>query len=116
MNQRNFPILPWGSRTFMMGIINVTADSFSGDGLLGQKDLISAAVTRAKAFLDDGADILDVGGESTRPGSEPIDEEEELSRVIPVIQAILDAFPEAVISVTPTSPRCGSIGSGVQAD
>lgn len=78
----------WGSRTYVMGIVNVTPDSFSGDGLLREEEWVAAAVTQAQAFVMAGADILDVGGESTRPGSTPITEEEELQRVLPTIQAI----------------------------
>jgi dihydropteroate synthase len=89
-----------------MGILNVTPDSFSGDGLLSplpvresRGDGVSLAVEQATEFLSDGADILDVGGESTRPGSQPVGAEEELERVIPVIEAIAKNFPEALISI-----------------
>lgn len=99
MNTINHPPLPWGTRTFIMGIINVTPDSFSGDGLVQREDPVDSAVARAAQFLREGADILDVGGESTRPGSAPVSEEEELERVIPTIQAIHKAFPDALISV-----------------
>ncbi len=78
----------WGERTYVMGIINVTPDSFSGDGLISQGDVIDAALQQARNFIADGVDILDVGGESTRPGSQIISPEEEMSRVLPVIQAI----------------------------
>lgn len=82
----------WGSRTFVMGIVNVTPDSFSGDGLLGATRSLAygvcAATEQALQFVEDGADILDVGGESTRPGSTSLGTEEELARVIPVIEAI----------------------------
>jgi dihydropteroate synthase len=100
----------WGSRTYVMGILNVTPDSFSGDGILalpkstgtvgsGAKDEVEAAVEQAKEFLSNGADILDVGGESTRPGSQPVSVEDEIERVVPVIQAIAKEFPDALISV-----------------
>jgi dihydropteroate synthase len=99
MNENlQFP-LPWGSRTFIMGILNVTPDSFSGDGLIRQNDVIDAAVRQAELFLRGGADILDVGGESTRPGSQPVSEEEEIDRVVPVIEAITRVFPEVRISI-----------------
>ena len=91
--------LPWGTRTFIMGIINVTPNSFSGDGVMQHDNSLDAAVKQAALFLRNGADILDVGGESTRPGSEPVNEKEELARVIPVIEAITNAFPEVRISV-----------------
>ena len=96
----------WGSRTYVMGILNVTPDSFSGDGLLspppvrdGNGDGVQLAVEQAKEFLSYGADVLDVGGESTRPGSQPVNTEEELERVLPVIEAIAENFPEALISI-----------------
>ena len=76
----------WGSRTYVMGILNVTPDSFSGDGIIAKGDVVKAAVEQAREFILYGADILDVGGESTRPGSEPVNAEEEMERVIPVIE------------------------------
>lgn len=112
----------WGSRTYVMGILNVTPDSFSGDGLLsappasppaakitnGQENTgrsgreaagVEAALEQARRFVEAGADILDVGGESTRPGSAPVEVEEERRRVIPVIQALAQAMPDTPISV-----------------
>jgi len=74
----------WGSRVYVMGIVNVTPDSFSGDGALDA----DAAVRRARRMIDDGADLIDVGGESTRPGHEPISAEEELRRVLPVLSRL----------------------------
>lgn len=70
-----------------MGIINVTPDSFSGDGLLGE-DAVAAAVAQAVQFAGEGADIVDIGGESTRPGSVPVTDDVELERVLPVIRAV----------------------------
>ena len=93
------PPFPWGTRTYIMGIINVTPDSFSGDGLLRKADRIEAALQQAGQFLESGADVLDVGGESTRPGAMPVSEKEEADRVIPVIEALIQAFPDAIISV-----------------
>ena len=78
----------WGSRTYVMGIINVTPDSFSGDGLRQSEDPVEAALDQARAFAAAGADILDIGGESTRPGSEPVGALEESARVLPVVEAI----------------------------
>ncbi len=78
----------WGLRTYIMGILNITPDSFSGDGLNIGDNSIEAAVTQAKYFIEKGADILDIGGESTRPGSESVGGEEEIKRVIPIIEAI----------------------------
>ena len=89
----------WGSRTYVMGILNITPDSFSGDGILPKGDVIQNAVDQAGQFLDTGADILDVGGESTRPGSQPVSADEELERVIPVIQALKRNFPDVLISI-----------------
>lgn len=78
----------WGKKTYVMGILNVTPDSFSGDGVLGREDVVATAVAQAQQFAADGADIIDIGGESTRPGSTSITEAEELVRVIPVIEAV----------------------------
>jgi len=74
----------WGKRTLLMGIVNVSPDSFAGDGICSP----SAALEQALRMVDEGADIIDVGGESTRPGSEPIPLQEELSRVVPAVRAI----------------------------
>ncbi len=76
----------WGSRTYVMGVLNITRDSFSGDGLA---DNVEAAVEQGRRFEAEGADILDVGGESTRPGFEPISVEEEISHVVPVIRGLV---------------------------
>ncbi len=75
----------WGERTYVMGILNVTPDSFSGDGVGTDRD---AAVRQAVRMCEDGADLIDVGGESTRPGAEEIDAEEELRRTIPVVERL----------------------------
>ena len=92
----------WGTRTFVMGIINVTPDSFSGDGLLRDGEPTAHAVAVARRMVADGADILDVGGESTRPGHEAVTPLEEQRRVIPVIAAIRLAMPDVPISVDTT--------------
>ena len=76
----------WGSRTYLMGVVNVTPDSFSGDGIAGDP---SAAADLAERMTADGADIIDVGGESTRPGAAPVGADEELRRVLPAIEAIV---------------------------
>ena len=91
--------LNWGSRTYVMGILNITPDSFSGDGMIAKGDAVQLAVEQAGDFLANGADILDVGGESTRPGSQPVDADDEMERVIPVIKALARDFPGALISV-----------------
>ena len=74
----------WGQRTYVMGVINVSPDSFSGDGLAD----VEGAVSRAKQLASDGADIIDIGGESTRPGSTPVSSDEETLRVIPVVEKL----------------------------
>src|SRR4028118_425354 len=74
-----------GRKTLVMGIVNVTPDSFSGDGRLGMQ-----AVERALRMVEDGADILDIGGESTRPGAMPVSTSEELQRVLPIIEALAE--------------------------
>ncbi len=78
----------WGSQTYVMGIINVTPDSFSGDGLLHDDDWIEQAVAQGIRFAQEGAHMLDVGGESTRPGAESVKTDDELGRVVPVIRAL----------------------------
>jgi dihydropteroate synthase len=80
---------PWGKQTYIMGIINVTPDSFSGDGLLKQKDAVGKALEQARRFITAGAHILDIGAESTRPGAEPVGQGEELERLLPVIHALV---------------------------
>ena len=75
----------WGERTYIMGVINVSPDSFSGDGLAD----VDAAVAQGRRFVDEGADILDVGGQSTRPGFEELTVEEEAARVVPVIERLV---------------------------
>ena len=95
----------WGTRTFVMGIVNVTPDSFSGDGLLAAdpaSDPVAAAVEVARRMVDEGADILDVGGESTRPGHAPVTAGDELARVVPVVKAIRAALPDCPISIDTT--------------
>lgn len=91
--------LPFGSRTFIMGILNVTPDSFSGDGLLNTTDLLQAARQQALEFVAAGADILDIGGESTRPGSQPVSADEEISRVLPVIEMLASLDLDVILSV-----------------
>lgn len=83
----------WGARTYVMGIINITPDSFSADGLAGPgANVTEAALAQAQRFAEEGADILDIGGESTRPGARPVEPAEELRRVVPVIAAIARAI------------------------
>jgi dihydropteroate synthase len=92
-------MLSWGSQTYVMGVLNITPDSFSGDGIMNNSDAVDAAVEQARRFLSDGADILDIGGESTRPGSTPLESQEELDRVMPVIQALVAQFPGVLMSI-----------------
>ncbi|MCD6391354.1 MAG: dihydropteroate synthase [Dehalococcoidia bacterium] len=77
-------VFHWGRRTYVMGVVNVSPDSFSGDGLADAEE----AVARAKRLVSEGADIIDIGGESTRPGATPLSPDEELRRVIPVVEKL----------------------------
>lgn len=89
-------VFPLGERTLIMGIVNVTPDSFSDGGMFaGPGD----AVKHGLQLIADGADILDVGGESTRPGADPVEVDEEIARVAPVIEGIHAEAPDAVVSV-----------------
>jgi dihydropteroate synthase len=93
-------LFDWGKKTYVMGIVNVTPDSFSGDGVLGTAlNPIEKSLEQAREFLVDGVDMIDIGGESTRPGSKFVDPQEELTRVVPVVKAMANEFPQAVISV-----------------
>ncbi len=96
--------LEWGQKTHVMGILNITPDSFSGDGLiesnLSQEAIIERALAQAQAFVAEGVTMLDVGGESTRPHAAPVPVEQEIARVIPVIQALAASLPgEMIISI-----------------
>lgn len=92
---------PWGTRTYVMGIINVTPDSFSGDGVATSSDqaVTERVVAQVRQFVSDGADILDIGGESTRPGSRPVTAVEEMARIVPAIKTIRADMSDVVISV-----------------
>lgn len=85
-----------------MGILNATPDSFS-DG--GQFLAVEDAVSRAAEMLSAGASIIDIGGESTRPGAAPVDAETEMNRVLPVVEALVDRFPDALLSVDTYKPE-----------
>ena len=91
--------LVWGKKTYVMGIINLTPDSFSGDGVLVSGDPIQQALAQAEEFIRDGADILDLGAESSRPGAQPVTAEEELDRLLPVLSEIKARGLPALISV-----------------
>jgi dihydropteroate synthase len=91
----------WGARTYLMGILNATPDSFSGDGREAPGDAIEAGLAQLAA----GADLLDVGAESTRPGHAPISSDEELRRLLPVVRGLRERAPGAVISVDTFKPE-----------
>ena len=99
-----------GSDPVLVGVLNVTPDSFSdgGDFLEPEK-----AASRAATMLDEGAQIIDVGGESTRPGSDPVPPEEEVRRVVPVIRAILTERPSAIVSID--TYRAATAGDALEA-
>jgi dihydropteroate synthase len=104
--------LRWGARTYVVGIVNVTPDSFSGDGL----EDASRATARANLQWSAGADLLDVGGESTRPGHQPVDEAIEIARVVPVIRAVRAQLPAAPISVDTYKPAVARAARDAGAD
>ena len=88
----------WGSKTYVMGIINVTPDSFSGDGLLKERNIKENALRYADLCVKNHVDIIDVGGESTRPGADTVSANEEIERIVPVIESITDNF-DVLVSV-----------------
>jgi dihydroneopterin aldolase/2-amino-4-hydroxy-6-hydroxymethyldihydropteridine diphosphokinase/dihydropteroate synthase/2-amino-4-hydroxy-6-hydroxymethyldihydropteridine diphosphokinase/dihydropteroate synthase len=90
-------LLRWGSRTYVMGILNCTPDSFSDGGRFNGS--VKRAVAHAKLMIDAGVDIIDVGGESTRPNATPVAEDEELARTVPVVKALVHAFPTVALSI-----------------
>ena len=106
-------LFQWGERTFVMGILNITPDSFSGDGLMADADpaggdSVGAAVELGLRMAAEGADLLDVGGESTRPGHEAVADADEIARVVPVVRALRSALPDMPISVDTTKPAVAS--------
>ena len=111
--------LPWGARTLdlsapvVMGILNVTPDSFSDGGRFTERD---AALRQAERMLADGAAIIDVGGESTRPGAAPVSEQQELDRVVPVVEALtseLDALVSVDTSTAAVIRGAAAAGAGM---
>jgi len=102
----------WGDRTYVMAIVNVTPDSFSGDGLVNP----DAATAHAVAQWNAGADLLDVGGESTRPGHRPVDDDVEIARAVPVIAALRERFADAPISVDTYKPAVARAARAAGAD
>ncbi|MEO8476266.1 MAG: dihydropteroate synthase [Actinomycetota bacterium] len=95
-------VFPLGERTLLMGVVNVTPDSFSDGGLFMETD---DAVMHGLQLSGEGADILDVGGESTRPGAQPVSIDEETARVVPVIERLRAEAPHAAISVDTRHPE-----------
>lgn len=111
------PIFRFGQKSYLMGIINLTADSFSEDGILSRTGNPAAnALSQAKEFLSNGADILDLGAESTRPGFTAIAMEEEIHRLIPALRLIKRHFPQCVISVDTTKARVAAAVLAAGAD
>ncbi|HXM18869.1 MAG TPA: dihydropteroate synthase [Candidatus Tumulicola sp.] len=102
----------WGSRTYIMGVINATPDSFSGDGT---GDDVDRAVEQARAFAQAGCDIIDIGGESTRPGYSPVSESIERARVIPVIKGVR-ATTDLPISIDTFKPSVAGAALEAGAD
>ena len=86
-------------QAYVMGILNITPDSFSDGGKYLDKNI---ALEHAEQMINDGADIIDIGGESTRPGSETVSAEDEMKRIIPVIEKIISNFPDTIISIDTT--------------
>ncbi|MEX2027845.1 MAG: dihydropteroate synthase, partial [Pirellulaceae bacterium] len=105
--------LEFGKVPLVMGIVNVTPDSFSDGGKFFGRD---EAVRQSLKLLDEGADVLDIGGESTRPYATPVEEEEELRRVVPIIEAVHRARPAANLSIDTSKPAVAkaAIDAGAQ--
>ncbi len=115
----------WGERTYVMGILNVTPDSFSGDGLLadpagtgdiGALDPVEAAVAVGRRMVAEGADLLDIGGESTRPGHAIVDADQERARIVPVVAALRAALPDTPLSIDTTKPAVAEAALAAGAD
>jgi dihydropteroate synthase len=95
------PLPDWRKRTLIMGIMNLAPDSFSDGGQLNDE---AAALARAETLLAEGADVLDLGAESTRPGATPVDAATELARLLPIVKALRRRFPQAALSVDTYKP------------
>jgi len=106
-------LFDWENPPYLMGILNVTPDSFS-DG--GEAETIEAALKKAEVLISEGAHLLDVGGESTRPFAEPVPEDLEIKRVIPVIRALREHFPEIPISIDTYKARVAELALKEGAD
>jgi dihydropteroate synthase len=98
------------------GILNVTPDSFSGDGLLATGDPVEAAVATGRRMVEDGADLLDVGGESTRPGHAHVPAAAEIERVVPVLRALRAALPDTPLSIDTTKADVAAAALDAGAD
>jgi dihydropteroate synthase len=102
----------WGSRTYVMGVLNVTPDSFSGDGVWPDR---AAALRLAERHVADGADLLDIGGESTRPGAAPVPVEEELRRVVPLMEALASRLSIPIsVDTTKAAVARAAVAAGAQ--
>jgi dihydropteroate synthase len=104
--------LSWGQRTYLMGIVNVTPDSFSGDGHVETAQAVAVGMAAAQR----GSDVIDIGGESTRPGYVRIDERVEIARVVPVIAALRERLPDAVLSIDTYKPQVARAACAAGAD
>ena len=115
----NDHIFEWGKRTYIMGILNITPDSFSGDGLLGAENegstVLERALAQARAYVKSGVDILDIGAESTRPGAQPVSAAQEIERLIPIIQALSTEL-DVLVSVDTYKAEVAeaALGAGAQ--
>lgn len=98
-------------RPLIMGVVNVTPDSFSDGGLFSSAD---EAVAHGRRLFDEGADLIDVGGESTRPGSEPVDEQTEKNRVVPVVEALTEIGAVVSIDTTKANVASAAITAGAE--
>ena len=109
--------LRFGERTYVMGIVNMTPDSFSGDGLFeGLGAPVDTAVEQALRMVEEGADIIDVGGESTRPGHDPVSAEAELERVVAVVLGVRARAPGVPISIDTSKPQVAAAALQAGAD
>jgi dihydropteroate synthase len=111
----------WGERTYIVGILNITPDSFSGDGLVAEShgapgEFTTRAVAQARAMVADGADLLDIGGESTRPGHAVVAADEEIARIVPVVQAIRADLPDVPLSIDTTKSAVAAAALDAGAD
>ena len=97
--------LQWGGKTFVMGIINITPDSFSGDGILFTQNPLKYALEKTEKFLMEGADIIDIGAESSRPGYQPVSDSIEIERLLPILKAIKKAHLGGIISIDTYKPE-----------